>query len=624
MDSEVIPDFKKYFKPNSLLSAEQLVHQFKTADKTIPLKGGTKDFQPDGSWLQGKKLDMLLSTKETLLAEQRIDRLGSVLIGELNKEKNLVEYKNDTRKFWFTMGFVDEKRRWLYPEEALFLMEANALLVYDEKVPLSIQEGYQVFLGKSLTRIQYQVYAHLRRIGYIVFRFENKSQFATYERTMNLNQYVKKKRKCNYEQYTSSSDEEDLEETKRLSEINQAKKIRCADSNHKSEKNDADIKLTLKEDRTLDAKLPNSSASTNQNESASSNENSLRNSETGVCSEKTVWQTNLTHLINTLGNNDIEMKCNKKDKLDVNCGNGEVAQNIESLTIENKSNVIKMKECMDVNDLPLVENYSQRNLYAGSVDDLNDCDSTGMNTSHRSWDFSEYNIPNIGGQLLVHFTPPNDDIVTALLGEPLQSREHIFNVQEYRETVMCRHKYFRTTQHCLFRNEPLKYSFQKPTGKSKSDAKNWSEYKRIMEKETVQKQNTFSSLRFLWEDDVKPLLSPEDNLSTDAVLQKLQIIENAQLHSSRSKTSRSDNSADWNIIFDVYQPNSLFKKSNPGLPYFRVCVCRFDDKPPSLADFIQLTRSLSDQVPINWAFSDNGELAFYTFQGFTIPKEALS
>ncbi|XP_052833002.1 uncharacterized protein LOC106871309 isoform X2 [Octopus bimaculoides] len=587
MDSEVIQDFKKYFKPNCLLSAEQLVHQFKTADKTIPVKGGTKDFQPDGSWLQGKKLDMLYSTRETLFAEQRIDRLGSILIGELNREKNLVEYKSDTRKFWFTMGFVDEKRRWLYPEEALFLMEANALLVYNEKVPLSIQEGYQVFLGKSLTRIQYQVYAHLRRIGYIVFRFENKSEFASYEMTMNLNQYVKKKRKYDYEQYTSSSEEEDLEEPKRLSEINQAKKIRCADSNHKSEENDADVKLTLKEDRILEAKLPNSSASTNQNKSAC--KNSLRNSETGVCSEKTVQQTNLTDLINTSGNNDIEMKCNKKDKLDVNCENGKVAQNIESLTIENKSNVIKIKECMDVKDLPLAENCPQRNLYAGSVDDLNDCDSTGTNISHCSWDFNEYNIPNIGGQLLVHLTPPNDDIVTALLGEPLQLREYIFNVQEYRETVMCQHKYFRTTQNCLFRNEPLKYSFQKPTGKSKTDAKNWSEYKAIMEKEKVQKQNTYSSLRFLWEDDVKPLLSPEDNLSTDAILQKLQIIENAQLHSSSSKASRP-----------------------------------FDDKPPSLADFIQLTRSLSDQVPINWAFVDNGELAFYTFHGFTIPKETLS
>uniref|UniRef100_A0A0L8HDH5 tRNA-splicing endonuclease subunit Sen54 N-terminal domain-containing protein n=3 Tax=Octopus bimaculoides TaxID=37653 RepID=A0A0L8HDH5_OCTBM len=536
MDSEVIQDFKKYFKPNCLLSAEQLVHQFKTADKTIPVKGGTKDFQPDGSWLQGKKLDMLYSTRETLFAEQRIDRLGSILIGELNREKNLVEYKSDTRKFWFTMGFVDEKRRWLYPEEALFLMEANALLVYNEKVPLSIQEGYQVFLGKSLTRIQYQVYAHLRRIGYIVFRFENKSEFASYEMTMNLNQYVKKKRKYDYEQYTSSSEEEDLEEPKRLSEINQAKKIRCADSNHKSEENDADVKLTLKEDRILEAKLPNSSASTNQNKSAC--KNSLRNSETGVCSEKTVQQTNLTDLINTSGNNDIEMKCNKKDKLDVNCENGKVAQNIESLTIENKSNVIKIKECMDVKDLPLAENCPQRNLYAGSVDDLNDCDSTGTNISHCSWDFNEYNIPNIGGQLLVHLTPPNDDIVTALLGEPLQLREYIFNVQEYRETVMCQHKYFRTTQNCLFRNEPLKYSFQKPTGKSKTDAKNWSEYKAIMEKEKVQKQNTYSSLRFLWEDDVKPLLSPEDNLSTDAILQKLQIIENAQLHSSSSKASR--------------------------------------------------------------------------------------
>lgn len=33
---------------------------------------------------------------------------------------------------------------------------------------------------------------------------------------------------------------------------------------------------------------------------------------------------------------------------------------------------------------------------------------------------------------------------------------------------------------------------------------------------------------------------------------------------------------EWRICFDVYQPDTVadFKKSNPGKPYSRMCVCR--------------------------------------------------
>lgn len=39
---------------------------------------------------------------------------------------------------------------------------------------------------------------------------------------------------------------------------------------------------------------------------------------------------------------------------------------------------------------------------------------------------------------------------------------------------------------------------------------------------------------------------------------------------------RLKGSDDWRICFDVYQPDMVadFKKSNPGKPYSRMCVCR--------------------------------------------------
>ncbi|CAE1315388.1 TSEN54 [Acanthosepion pharaonis] len=192
-------DFMKYFKPNTILSGEELYNHSKRAEKSIPSKGGHKDFEPDESCLQAKKMNMFYSRMETLLTEPRTEKLGSLLVGIWDPEKNLVEYKKDARKFWAKMGFVDEKRKWLYPEEALYLMEINCLEVYNNEVPLSLQEAYHIFIRTPENRNQYQVYAHLRRLGYSVIRHQGRSDTSQYEQSLKLDQYLKdghnKKRK---------------------------------------------------------------------------------------------------------------------------------------------------------------------------------------------------------------------------------------------------------------------------------------------------------------------------------------------------------------------------------------------------------------------------------------------
>ncbi|CAG8440846.1 8049_t:CDS:2 [Acaulospora morrowiae] len=69
------------------------------------------------------------------------------------------------------MGHSINGEHWLYPEEALFLLERGALTADFEGVPVSIQQAYMLMMRESrLTLEKYQVYAYLKRIGYTVTR----------------------------------------------------------------------------------------------------------------------------------------------------------------------------------------------------------------------------------------------------------------------------------------------------------------------------------------------------------------------------------------------------------------------------------------------------------------------
>ncbi|KAL5019093.1 hypothetical protein ScPMuIL_004815 [Solemya velum] len=187
------PPLNSFLKSGSLLSANELFRYRKSRDKAPPQKGGTKDYAPDGSWLEQKKLESFHKERKHVLSEQRVEMMSSLVIGEWNQEKQLVEFEREIGKFWTHMGFIDHNRKWLYPEEALFLMESGALEVSFMGVPLSIQQGYTAFLSESISLEEYQVYAHLRRHGYVVLRHQGKIDITKYEREIGLDQYIDQK-----------------------------------------------------------------------------------------------------------------------------------------------------------------------------------------------------------------------------------------------------------------------------------------------------------------------------------------------------------------------------------------------------------------------------------------------
>ena len=56
-------------------SGEELFHQMRPGEISLPEKSGDKDYSPDGSWLQEKKLETFLRDRHLALQEERIKKM---------------------------------------------------------------------------------------------------------------------------------------------------------------------------------------------------------------------------------------------------------------------------------------------------------------------------------------------------------------------------------------------------------------------------------------------------------------------------------------------------------------------------------------------------------------------
>uniref|UniRef100_A0A2K5X980 tRNA splicing endonuclease subunit 54 n=1 Tax=Macaca fascicularis TaxID=9541 RepID=A0A2K5X980_MACFA len=174
-----------------VLSARELFAARSRSQKLPQRSHGPKDFLPDGSAAQAERLRRCREELWQLLAEQRVERLGSLVAAEWRPEEGFVELKSPAGKFWQTMGFSEQGRQRLHPEEALYLLECGSIHLFHQDLPLSIQEAYQLLLtDDTVTFLQYQVFSHLKRLGYVVRRFQPSSVLSPYERQLNLDASV--------------------------------------------------------------------------------------------------------------------------------------------------------------------------------------------------------------------------------------------------------------------------------------------------------------------------------------------------------------------------------------------------------------------------------------------------
>ncbi|NXL86986.1 SEN54 endonuclease, partial [Alectura lathami] len=161
---------------------------------------------PDGSAEQAERLRQCQEEQWRLLAEERPERLGNLVKAVWKPKQGIVELQSPAGKFWHTMGFTERGKQCLLPEEALYLLECGSLQLFNEDLPLSIQEAYRILLSQEeMSLLHYQVFSHLKQLGYIVLRFNPSAVLSPYERQLNLESHCQSSGKHHRKRRRSSS-----------------------------------------------------------------------------------------------------------------------------------------------------------------------------------------------------------------------------------------------------------------------------------------------------------------------------------------------------------------------------------------------------------------------------------
>ncbi|KAI5362964.1 putative tRNA-splicing endonuclease, subunit Sen54 [Septoria linicola] len=166
-------------------------------DATIP-KRGEKDFEPHATELQSNILAASRQAMHNALSYERVHQPKGHTIGTYHPETNMCYAINPKGPLFMKLGrvlpahqdpFGDNEQRgnrtWLYPEEALYLLERGTMDIRwpveevgegELGLPMSLQAGYAMFLGDednhegALTFERFTVYSGLKRSGYTVLR----------------------------------------------------------------------------------------------------------------------------------------------------------------------------------------------------------------------------------------------------------------------------------------------------------------------------------------------------------------------------------------------------------------------------------------------------------------------
>ncbi|KAI5652051.1 tRNA-splicing endonuclease subunit sen54 n-term domain-containing protein [Phthorimaea operculella] len=160
---------------SKLLSGAELVARGITKiDVTLPALG-QKEVVPSGTWLEQKQIQSALEARKHMIEVQRIEKSSVLSQAEWREDLMLAEVSKKVGGHWQYVGHNVGKTTYLTPEEALYLMEVNCLRLTYNGVIVSLQQAYSLLLRGDISILHYKVYASLSRIGYKVFRHDEKN-----------------------------------------------------------------------------------------------------------------------------------------------------------------------------------------------------------------------------------------------------------------------------------------------------------------------------------------------------------------------------------------------------------------------------------------------------------------
>ncbi|KAG9343727.1 hypothetical protein JZ751_013105 [Albula glossodonta] len=495
----------------------------------IPVRG-QKDFIPDGSKQQQERLERSLEEQWTLVSEERVERLGNLVKAVWIPKEDVVELQSPAGKFWQTMGFSENGKQFLLPEEALYLMECGNVQVFCHELPMSIQEGYERFLSRdTLSLQQYQVFGHLKRLGYVVTRFDPSSRIPSlYEQQLNLPQVSDRpgrrlKRKRSLSPTSSQTDGQEGQVGEKM-----------------------EVEQCQMEDQKPDS-IPEP-----------------------VC----------TH-------SRVEEEEEKKEEEDV-----------EGPAVRDPA---KMETT--------AESTSGRSWW---VEQKADPELRLTPCSGPRWDFHSISFPDLGCRgRPPSLAPPDPALLPGLLSvgrcdvapwlrELNKRKEHLSHRE--RERLRDRARYRRDV------NEDREVR----------RCRNWADYRQLLERRSQCRHQDRPAN--LWEGKVTPLVQPGQYTSYGDLMNRTGVIQPLNFLEAVSRLGQG--SEEFNICYNVYQPDTVsdYKKTSPGKPYSRMCVCSFDGPVPDLRT-LKLLACQSGDVPVTFAVVDHGDISFYSFKSFQLPTD---
>ncbi|XP_078125311.1 tRNA-splicing endonuclease subunit Sen54 [Sander vitreus] len=498
--------YSEILSPSELFAARSRSHK-------IPVRG-QKDFFPNDSDEQRQRLEQSLNEHWSLISEERVEKLGNLVKATWIPSEQIVELQSPAGKFWQTMGFSAKGKQFLLPEEALYLMECGNVQVFYRDLPLSIQDGYETFLSSSTVSLQqYQVFGHLKRLGYVVHRFHPSSEPSSYARQLNLPQCRDRagrqlKRKRSASPTSSNTEAQEESSTDRLEEGKHGYE-------GEEEEKRPESHLTMSPE-----------TSSTQTATASSAHKG---------GGRTWWMTDVL-----------------RDRPD---------QRPASRTLR--------------------------------------------------WDFSSIPFPDLGSRKCLSSCLASPD--PSLL--PGSLAVGVCDIALWTQKINLREVKMSSKEQ---KREKDKQRRRWDVNKDREvqQCTNWAEYRKLLARRQGKRKGR---PEHLWDREVTPLHDPRQPIPTGELLDKISVIGSTHLLEGASRLKGSD---DWRICFNVYQPDSVadFKKSNPGKPYSRMCVCSFDGPVPDLRA-IKLLSFQSGDIPVVFAVVDHGDISFYTFKDFQLPTD---
>jgi len=543
-----------------ILSAEELLKCHQDRQNFNLPNYGEKSIRPNGSWQESHDLQHRLDTLKSTLEAPRVSQRSQ--LSEAIWKSTIAEAQvvRPSGKHWDVLGHIRDDQLHLHPEEALFLLESNNIEIKSNDIAMSIQQAFEVMLGKNCSLSEYRTYSHLVRQGYKVVRHQGDLGITYYEKKIRLDHYrTKHKRKHN------KNDQEVIHEgdakSPRIEEItiveNDVVEVNDKESNDIEE-------ITIVSNENSDSEVINDDTDEKDDEIEILNEAELNRIKA------------LNMFPNIYQESEVTLKTPSTDLLPFR------------VWPKHKTYKLKIKQESD-SKVAVVANNDVKETLQVTIDLIDDGDR-------------EVNL----------ISPKN--------GSKKKPRRVFYNQYKYYNKVS-KGKSFQGQKVKNSRKASTKWRYFRQKIAQEENEALMPEIITLSDDENssssvpkISKILLEGPLKSLWNGHNTPMLRPYQAKSTKAIFSKLTLRH-------ISNDAEGCESKVFKISYDVYGPNVHLKKSAPRLPNFRLVICQSDETLPSEDDLKATMGDIKDKVPLMFAIVSQSDIAFFSLYPTNLPTE---